>query len=162
MTHLGNIVFWPFLTKTKREQPLLGHIHGKIWPHSLQFALWFLGPKSSIEACLFGLFSPSFQYCGHSYYRNGNFWGPKPSSYIGLLVMYPFLPLPGTYPGFQGSENAYFMARTRLKWLGCSRLDQPTWKVSSAPYHTPMHERAWIRTIIILSRHISRVPGVQK
>ena len=27
--------------------------------------------------------------------------------------MYPFLPLPGTYPGFQGSENAYFMARTR-------------------------------------------------
>ena len=39
MTHLGNIVFWPFLTKTKREQPLPGHIHGKIWPHSLQFAL---------------------------------------------------------------------------------------------------------------------------
>ena len=53
---------------------------------------------------------------------------------------------------------AIFMAEARPKWLGWSRLDWLTWKVSSAPYHTPMHERAWIRTIIILSRHISRVP----
>ena len=74
----------------------------------------------------------------------------------------PLLSFPGTYQGFQGSKNSYFMARTRLKWLGCSRLDQPTWKVSSAPYHTPMHGRAWLGANFTLSRHLSRGPGVQK
>ena len=55
-----------------------------------------------------------------------------------------------------------FMAKIRPKWQGCSRLDRPTWKVSSAPYHTPIHGRAWFRAIFARSRHISRVPGVQK
>ena len=32
-----------------------------------------------------------------------------------------------------------FMAKIRPKWQGCSRLDRPTWKVSCAPYHTPIH-----------------------
>ena len=41
-TILGNLFFPPFLTKTKREWPIPGHIHGEFWPHSLQFALWFL------------------------------------------------------------------------------------------------------------------------
>ena len=40
-TVIGNIIFPSFLAKTKREQALLGHIHGKFWPHSLQFGLWF-------------------------------------------------------------------------------------------------------------------------
>ena len=74
----------------------------------------------------------------------------------------PLLSFPGTYQGFQGSknsyfmasENAYFMARTRLKWLGCSRLDWPTWKVSTAPYHTPMHGRP-------ISTFPGTYPGVQ-
>ena len=50
------------------------------------------------------------------------------------------------------------MAKTRPKWQGCSRLDRPTWKVSSAPYHTPIHGRAWFRAIFARSRHLSRVP----
>ena len=36
---LGNMFFPSFLAKTKREQLLPGHIHGKFWPQSLQFAL---------------------------------------------------------------------------------------------------------------------------
>ena len=36
---------------------------------------------------------------------------------------------------------AIFMAKTRPRWLGCSRLDWLTWKVS---YHTPIHGRAWL------------------
>ena len=38
-TPLGNMFFPSFLAKTKREQLLPDHIHGKFWPHSLQFAL---------------------------------------------------------------------------------------------------------------------------
>ena len=60
-----------------------------------------------------------------------------------------------------GPKMAIFMAKTRPTWRGCSRLDWPTWKVYSAPYHTPMHGRAWLRTIFAHSRHLSRVPGVQ-
>ena len=30
----------------------------------------------------------------------------------------PFLPFPGTYPGFQGSKNGYFFAKSRPKWQG--------------------------------------------
>ena len=53
---------------------------------------------------------------------------------------------------------AIFMAKTTPRWLGCSRLDRPTWKVSSGSYHTPMHGRAYLRTILVHSRHLSRVP----
>ena len=38
-----------------------------------------------------------------------------------------------------GPKMTLFMAKTRPKWQGCSRLDRPTWKVSCAPYHTPIH-----------------------
>ena len=34
---------------------------------------------------------------------------------------------------------AIFMAKTTPRWLGCSRLDRPTWNVSSGSYHTQMH-----------------------
>ena len=34
-------IFWSFLTKTKQDQALPSHVHGKIWPHSAQFWLWF-------------------------------------------------------------------------------------------------------------------------
>ena len=53
-TPLGNMFFPSFLAKTKREQLLPGHIHGKFWPQSLQFALWnfdqFLGEDYSPRA----------------------------------------------------------------------------------------------------------------
>ena len=40
--HLGlESVFWSFLTKTKQDQAPPSHVHGKIWPHSTQFWLWF-------------------------------------------------------------------------------------------------------------------------
>ena len=53
---------------------------------------------------------------------------------------------------------AIFMAKTTSRWLGCSRLDRPTWKVSSGSYHTTMHGRVCLRTILVHSRHLSRVP----
>ena len=36
------IVFWSFVTKTKKDQALIRHVHGKIWPCSTQFGLGFL------------------------------------------------------------------------------------------------------------------------
>ena len=62
-------------------------------------------------------------------------------------------------PGVQ--NMAISLAKTRPERWGCSMLDWPTWKVSGAPYHTPIHGRAGLRTIFTLSRHLSRVPGVQ-
>ena len=41
-TVLGNIFFLHFLQRLNKREPeqlLLGHIQGKFWPHSLQFAL---------------------------------------------------------------------------------------------------------------------------
>ena len=49
-TVLGNQLFPSFLGKTKREWVLPGHFHGRFWPHSLRFALWFLVPKSPTQA----------------------------------------------------------------------------------------------------------------
>ena len=57
---------------------------------------------------------------------------------------------------------AIFMAKTTPRWLGCSRLDRPTWKVSSGSYHTTMHGRVCLRVLFSHSRHLSRVAGVQK
>ena len=38
--HLGlESVFWSFLTKTRQDQELPSHVHGKIQPHSTQFWL---------------------------------------------------------------------------------------------------------------------------
>ena len=38
--------------------------------------------------------------------------------YMGEHHLGPFSPLPGTYPGVQGSKNGYFMAKSRPKWQG--------------------------------------------
>ena len=40
---MKNVVFVVFTT-TKRNQALLSHVYGKIWPRSNQFWLWFLEP----------------------------------------------------------------------------------------------------------------------
>ena len=37
---------WSFLTKTKRDQTLLNHVYGKIWPHCTQF--WLCSLKCSL------------------------------------------------------------------------------------------------------------------
>ena len=34
-------IFWSFLTKTKQDRALPSHVHGKIWPQSARFWLWF-------------------------------------------------------------------------------------------------------------------------
>ena len=60
--------------------------------------------------------------------------------------------------GSRGPKMAIFMAKTTPRWLSRSMLDRPTWKVSSPPYHTPMHGRVCLRTILVHSRHLSRVP----
>ena len=36
--------------------------------------------------------------------------------YMGEHHLGPFSPLPGTYPGFQGSKNGYYLAKSRPKW----------------------------------------------
>ena len=44
--------FWSFLTETKHDQALLSHVHEKIWLHSTQFWLGFLG--TDIPLVIFG------------------------------------------------------------------------------------------------------------
>ena len=41
-----------FLAKTKREQPLPGHIHCEIWPRSLRLWLWILRKQLSKDKAL--------------------------------------------------------------------------------------------------------------
>ena len=38
--------------------------------------------------------------------------------YMGEHHLGPFSPFPGTYPGFQGSKNGYYTAKSRPKWQG--------------------------------------------
>ena len=40
--------------------------------------------------------------------------------------------------------------------------EDPTWKWFYVPYHIPMHGTILCRPTFALSRHLSRVPGVQK
>ena len=103
---------------------------------------------------LFDLFLPSIPYSGNSYYPNGTIKGPKPSSHIGLLVRYLFLPLWAPIYGRGWSENDYFYGKIASEYKAASRERQPTWKVSSAPYHIPIHGRAWLRAIFTLSRYL--------
>ena len=49
-----NDFFWWFLTKTKTDQALSSHIHGKIWPCSTQFWLGFLGFSSILKVTFLG------------------------------------------------------------------------------------------------------------
>ena len=54
-----------------------------------------------------------------------------------------FCPFQAPFQGSRGPKMATFMAKIGPKWQGCSRLDRPTWKVFSVPYHTPMHDPTW-------------------
>ena len=38
--HVSGNCFWSFLTKTRLDQALQSHAHGKIWPHSLSTQFW--------------------------------------------------------------------------------------------------------------------------
>ena len=79
-------------------------------------------------------------------------WGLNPSVYIGLVVRYLFWPLWAPIYDRGWAENDCFYGKDNTYKAG-SRVRDPTWKVSSAPYHTPMHGRAWLRAIFTLSRH---------
>ena len=61
-----------------------------------------------------------------------------------------------------GPKVTVFMAKITPRYKAGSRVWDSTWKVSSAPYHTPMHGTTFIRVTFALSRHLSRVTGVQK
>ena len=57
------------------------------------------------------------------------------------LTLGHFGPFQAPIQGPRGSKMAISTAKTRPKWQASSRLGRPTQKVSSAPYHTPMHGR---------------------
>ena len=57
-------------------------------------------------------------------------------------------------PGVQ--KMAILWVNPGPKGRGGSRLDRPTWKVSGAPYHTPIHGRERHGAIFVISRHLSR------
>ena len=76
-----------------------------------------------------------------------------------------FGPFQAPVQGPRGSKMAISTAKTRPKWQDCSRLNHPTWILSSGPYHTPRHVKAGLRAIFTLgNKHIplSRAGGVQK
>ena len=57
---------------------------------------------------------------------------------------------------------AIFGVKIRHLWRAGFQGEDPTWKWFYVPYHTPMHGTTLFRAIFALSRHPSRVPGVQK
>ena len=88
---------WPKRSKNKKKYPYYGYFFVIFWPFWSHFQLLWS------HLCI--KLAPS---------------APKPSSYIGPLMRQPFLPVPGTYPGFQGSKNEYFIAKFRpngTAWL---------------------------------------------
>ena len=68
-----------------------------------------------------------------------------------------FCPFQAPFQDSRGKKNCYFYGKIASKGRASSRVGQPTWKVSCAPYHTPMHGRAWLWTIFAHSR-LLRVP----
>ena len=82
------------------------------------------------------------------------------------LTLGHFGPFQAPDKNLRGTKMAISMAKTRPKWQDCSRLNHPTWILSSGPYHTPRHVKAGLRAIFTLgNKHIllSRAGGgVQK
>ena len=69
------INFWSFPTKTKQDQALPSHVHGKVWPHSAQFRLWFLSISTFFWDTLYYLpWFYSTLYCHNSFRRNTSIW----------------------------------------------------------------------------------------
>ena len=52
--------------------------------------------------------------------------------------------------GPRGPKMAIFYGKIASKDRASSRVRQPTWKVSSAPYHNPMHGGAWLWAILAI------------
>ena len=112
-----------------------------------------------------GPFSPApGTYPGRGGSKNGYFYGKNQTNMVGLRQASPshlesvecaisqpnarksmtldhFGPFQAPIQGPRGSKMAISTAKTRPKWQASSRLGRPTQKVSSAPYHTPMHGR---------------------
>ena len=66
------------------------------------------------------------------------------SQLMGKYSLGPFLPVPGTYPGIQGSKNGYFWLNPDQMNRGGSRLGQSTWKGPDVPYHIPIDGKVYL------------------
>ena len=73
----------------------------------------------------------------------------------------PFLPSLGTYMAQEWSKIWLFLGQNQATMAGWFQGGDPAWKVFSVPYHTPMYGTTLFRPTFALSRHQSRVPGVQ-
>ena len=78
------------------------------------------------------------------------------------IIWCHFCPFQALIQGSRGPKYGYFWVKIRPLWRAVSRSYRPAWKVSGAPYYTPMHVTTLFRATFALSRHPSRVPGVQK
>ena len=58
------------------------------------------------------------------------------------MTMDHFCPFQAPFQDSRGQKNGYFYGKIASKGRASSRVGQPTWKVSSAPYHIPIHGRA--------------------
>ena len=72
------------------------------------------------------------------------------------------MPVPGTYPGLQGSKMAILWLNPDQMEQGGSRLDRSTSKGSDVPYHILMDGKVWLGAIFASFSHPSRLPGLQK
>ena len=100
-------VFWSFLIKTKQDQALPSHIHGKIWPHSIQFWLWFCSSSA------FLLRHPlRYHYCVS--YTSSRWWSSttrstcSPRSSLRRRTAALNLSKPGKFSTYQGHVRSKF------------------------------------------------------
>ena len=77
------------------------------------------------------------------------------------IIWCHFCPFQALIQGSRGPKYGYFWVKIRPLWRAVSRSYRPAWKVSGAPYYTPMHVTTLLRATFALSRHPSRVPRVQ-
>ena len=108
---------------------------------AIMYPLWLPHSHNVAELCAFLTY---FYHLSHTAVTVIIQTGPSrvPNlPHIGLLVRYLFLPLWAPIYGRGWSENDYFYGKIASKGRASSRVGQPTWKVSSAPYHIPIHGR---------------------
>ena len=87
---------------------------------------------------------------------------PNTRDTCGVVVWGHFCPLWVPILAGGGPKYGYFWGQNQASMAGWIQGEDPTWKVFYVPYHTPMHGTTLFRPTFALSRHLSRVPGVQK
>ena len=121
--------------------------------------LWL---KMAIIWPCFSLLGHYFGCCDHSYAHFRHRSHQKTPDTCGKVVWGLFCPLWLPIGGWRGPKYGYFWGKNPAFMAGGFQGENHTWKWFNETYHTPMHGISLFKAILALSRHLSRVTGVQR